>query len=91
MRSAHSRVAFAALDNLIADHYIHSMTTEKSSMTFQDAVDHLTRSGESLLEALHIVQSELDTAAEEGDEPRLSQKDILAYRMVLREMQKAFA
>ena len=25
MRSAHSRVAFAALDNLIADHYIHSM------------------------------------------------------------------
>ena len=25
IRSVHNRVAFAALDNLIADHYIHSM------------------------------------------------------------------
>lgn len=75
MRFAHSRVVFAALDNLIDNHYIQCM--RKNTMTYMEAVYHLTKNGDTLLEALELFEYELDNGSE-----FLSDKTIEAYNLV---------
>ena len=78
MRSEYSRVAFAALDNLIADHYIQCMR-EKHVMSFSEAVLFLTEDGTTLLQALDDIQYILDN----GGIEILSEAELNAFRVIV--------
>ena len=61
-------------------------------MTFEEAVAYLTRDGDTLLEALELIQDELYEAESLGEEPMfLSPKEIMAYRLVVAKMRPLFA
>ena len=93
MRQAHSRVAFAALDNLIANHYIQSMKTG-DTMTFDEAVTIMKQfspSGNNLLDGLENVD-EMMRDINKGllEEDCLTAHEKFAFRLVVREMRKLF-
>jgi len=61
-------------------------------MTFEEAVAYLTRDGDTLLEALELIQDELYEAESLGEEPMfLSPKEIMGYRLVVAKMRPLFA
>lgn len=87
MRSAHSRVAFAALDNLIDRHYLQSMR-KRESMTFDEAVAIMKTfsiNGRSLIDGCEVVKEKMRI-----DYDNLTDDDRLAFRIVCREMPKLF-
>lgn len=60
-------------------------------MTFNEAVAHLTKQGDTLLEALELIADELDEARALDMEPEfLSPKTIAAYRLVCAKMHPLF-
>lgn len=96
MRQAHSRVAFAALDNLIANHYIQSMKTG-DTMTFEEATkiveDYAEGAGRPrmLLDGLEAIRDELSYCENDEDADMfVTPQQVMAYRLVCREMRKLF-
>jgi hypothetical protein len=85
MRSEHSRLAFAALDNVMSRHYMECMRQE-IPMTFQQAIAVLTETGATLLEALEDCENILENEGEEG----LTQEELTAFRVVCAKMRPLF-
>lgn len=95
MRQAHSRVAFAALDNLIANHYIQYM--REKTMTFKEATkiveDYAEGAGRPrmLLDGLEAIRDELSYCENDEDADMfVTPQQVMAYRLVCREMRKLF-
>jgi hypothetical protein len=89
MRSAHSRLAFVALDNLIDQHYIQSMR-KREPMTLDEAVEivkNYTGCGNLLLDGLEQIKHEMQ---QEDADDWLSQREIAAYRFICRKMRPLF-
>lgn len=65
------------------------MVDMEMTMTFNEAVAHLTRNGCTLLEVLEAIA---DAIHEAGDEyhPAIPDKDLAAYRLVVAKMRPLF-
>ncbi len=89
MRSAHIRLAFAALDNLIDRHYIQSMR-KRDPMTLDEAVEivkNYTGCGNLLLDGLEQIKHEMQ---QEDADDWLSQREKAAYRLICAKMRPLF-
>jgi hypothetical protein len=93
MRSEHSRVAFAALDKVIRNHYMKSMRQE-TGMTFSEAADLMksfSSDGKNLLDGMeHVDMIMRDIARGDEWEDALTDIEKRAFRIVCREMRKMF-
>jgi len=93
MRFLHGRAAFAALDNLIDQHYIMSMR-KRDPMTFQEAVEIMKQfspSGNNLLDGLENVDEMLhDINKGYLEDDCLTYEEKFAFRLVVRKMRPLF-